>query len=128
MAEREYGDALLNDPGALRKDPNHAARCAAVNGVIAYLLWGLCPLYFKTVAHVAPLEVLAHRIVWACALLAAIVPLMGRLSNVAGEFRWAKSTLLLALSAIERSASAQHESSCLSTSWTHGRKGKSFFV
>lgn len=32
---------------------------------VAYVLWGFLPIYFKIVETVAPLEVLAHRIVWA---------------------------------------------------------------
>lgn len=33
--------------------------------VCCYLTWGLFPLYFKTLANIAPLEILSHRIVWA---------------------------------------------------------------
>jgi len=42
-------------------------------GLAAYLLWGFFPLYFKWVAHVPPLEVLAHRIAWS--LITLMVPL-----------------------------------------------------
>jgi len=34
-------------------------------GLVAYVLWGFLPIYFKIVETVPPLEVLAHRIVWA---------------------------------------------------------------
>ncbi len=36
-----------------------------VPGLVAYLTWGFLPIYFKLTQHVDPLEVLAHRIVWA---------------------------------------------------------------
>ncbi len=36
-----------------------------VPGLVAYLIWGFLPIYFKVTEHVDPLEVLAHRIVWA---------------------------------------------------------------
>ena len=36
-----------------------------VSGLIAYTLWGFLPIYFKVVETVLPLEVLAHRIIWA---------------------------------------------------------------
>lgn len=39
----------------------------------AYLLWGVMPVYFKLVASVAALEVLAHRIVWAVPFGALII-------------------------------------------------------
>ncbi len=38
--------------------------------VIAFLTWGLYPLFFKSLASVASVEILAHRIVWSCAILA----------------------------------------------------------
>ncbi len=34
-------------------------------GLVAYVLWGFLPIYFKIVETVPPLEVLAHRILWA---------------------------------------------------------------
>jgi chloramphenicol-sensitive protein RarD len=34
----------------------------------AYLLWGLFPIYWKSIDHVPALQIMAHRIVW-CALL-----------------------------------------------------------
>ena len=36
-----------------------------VAGLVAYFIWGFLPIYFKVTEHVEPLEVLAHRIVWA---------------------------------------------------------------
>lgn len=38
--------------------------------VAAFLMWGLVPIYFKSVAHVDEFEVIAHRIVWSCVFLA----------------------------------------------------------
>ncbi len=37
----------------------------------AYVLWGLFPIYFKTLQHVSPLEILSHRIAWAMVFLLA---------------------------------------------------------
>jgi chloramphenicol-sensitive protein RarD len=47
-------------------------------GLAAYLLWGLAPVYFHALAHVPPLEILAHRIVWSLAFLCLLVTLLGR--------------------------------------------------
>ncbi|MFM2056343.1 MAG: EamA family transporter RarD [Pseudomonadota bacterium] len=41
----------------------------------AYVLWGLFPLYFKLLQTVAPLEILAHRIVWSIGFLALLLGL-----------------------------------------------------
>jgi chloramphenicol-sensitive protein RarD len=42
-------------------------------GLAAYGWWGLVPIYFRAVAHVAPLEVLAHRTVWSFLLLLGLL-------------------------------------------------------
>ena len=40
---------------------------------LAFVWWGLFPLYFRIVAGVAPAEVLAHRIVWCLLFLLALL-------------------------------------------------------
>ena len=49
-------------------------------GIIAYALWGLMPLYFRSIGHVPPLEVIAHRIMWSALLLLVILAMRGRLT------------------------------------------------
>jgi chloramphenicol-sensitive protein RarD len=51
-------------------------------GVVAYLLWGLSPLYWDLLDHVAVLEVLANRVVWSVPLLAVVVALRGRVPQL----------------------------------------------
>ncbi|MEP6018748.1 MAG: EamA family transporter RarD [Paracoccaceae bacterium] len=41
-----------------------------VAAVIAFLTWGLYPLFFKLLSSVAPIEILAHRVLWSCLILA----------------------------------------------------------
>ena len=54
---------------------------ASTTGVLYALggfgIWGLFPIYFKTLGHVPALEVLAHRIVWSVALLTLLLWLNG---------------------------------------------------
>ena len=62
-------------------EPNPTApelRRGLAFGIAAYGLWGLIPLYFKTIVHVGPCEVLAQGVFWSCLLLAALVALTGR--------------------------------------------------
>lgn len=61
---------------------DHAQR-GVLYGVAAYGCWGLIALYFKAVASVRPLEVLAHRVAWSFAFLAIVITLVGRW----GDFR-----------------------------------------
>jgi chloramphenicol-sensitive protein RarD len=60
----------MNDP----KTPQAGVAYA----LAAYLSWGFLPFYFKAVAAVPSLEVLAHRIVWSLAFLLALTLLRGR--------------------------------------------------
>ena len=39
-------------------------RLGFLAALCAYTLWGLLPLYFKVLGHIAPAEMLAHRILW----------------------------------------------------------------
>ena len=63
------------------------ARVGVGYGLLAFGAWGLCPLYFKAVASVPALQVLAHRIVWSLALLVVYLALRGRLRVVAKVLR-----------------------------------------
>lgn len=40
-------------------------RDGIVAGLAAYLIWGVLPVYFKTIGAVDPLEVLTQRVIWA---------------------------------------------------------------
>jgi len=58
----------------------------AASAASAYALWGLFPLYFKAVAHVPAVEVLAHRIVWTLVLMAGVIALLRHWRRVAAVF------------------------------------------
>lgn len=45
--------------------------------VAAFAWWGLVPIYFKSVAGVSPLEVLAHRVLWSAPLAGLLLALQG---------------------------------------------------
>ncbi len=53
------------------------ARSGALAAALCYFLWGLVPLYWKQLAAVDPLELIAHRHVWSLALLAALLARTG---------------------------------------------------
>jgi chloramphenicol-sensitive protein RarD len=48
-------------------------RTGLLNGVAAYTLWGLLPLYFKLFPTVGAVEVVAHRVIWSVAFLAVVL-------------------------------------------------------
>jgi chloramphenicol-sensitive protein RarD len=57
------------------------------SGTGAYLLWGILPVYWKLLHSVAPLEVLAHRIMWSFCFLVIIIAITGKLAAFYGELR-----------------------------------------
>ncbi len=50
-----------------------ALRSGFTAGVIAYLLWGLLPLYWPLLEPAVPVEILAHRIVWSLLVVVALM-------------------------------------------------------
>ena len=55
-----------------------SARAGTIAAVAAFLLWGLFPLYWKMLATVPAVEVVAHRTAWGFVAVAAWVTLRGR--------------------------------------------------
>ena len=66
----------------------------------AYGLWGLIPLYFKAVVEVVPLEVLAHRLLWSCALLGVVLLISQPQSQLRIAFSTWRTISLLTISTL----------------------------
>lgn len=47
-------------------------RLGVFAGAMAYLIWGLVPVFFKQIADVPADEIIAHRVVWAMVLMTAL--------------------------------------------------------
>ncbi len=71
-------------PSAEPGEPDgREGRRGAIFGFVAYLLWGLFPLYFHALAPASAWEILAHRIVWTL-ILCLVVLLIRR------EWAWVR--------------------------------------
>ena len=46
--------------------------------VTAYVLWGFLPLYMKALAHVGPIEIVSHRIIWSVPVAGLLLVTLGR--------------------------------------------------
>jgi chloramphenicol-sensitive protein RarD len=61
----------------LKPDSTHQLHWHEHAGVIAalsaYIFWGLAPIYFKLIQSVAPMEIIAHRILWSIPVLAGFL-------------------------------------------------------
>lgn len=77
-----------------------ASRQGILFGIGAYGLWGLIPLYFKAVAHVAPAEVLAHRALWSFVVLVILVRSVGRWGEIWRALGQRKLAFMLGLSGL----------------------------
>jgi len=53
----------------------------------AYLLWGFLPLYMKAMAHIPPVEVIAHRVVWSVPVALAVLVILGRTGDLRAALR-----------------------------------------
>ncbi len=86
--------------GQETKDPRNDAAAGLGYGIMAYLIWGFFPVYFKGLTSVPPLQVVSHRIIWSVLFLALIIGWRGKWSVVKGAFRDRRVVVLLTSSAL----------------------------
>lgn len=72
-------------------------RFGFLSGLGAYFMWGLLPLYLKLLDHIAPTDILAHRVVWSVPTGALLLIVAGRFHEIFAMLR-RPSTLWLVLS------------------------------
>ncbi|WP_286937216.1 MULTISPECIES: EamA family transporter RarD [unclassified Pseudoalteromonas] len=48
-------------------------RKGGIFACLAFLMWGLAPIYFKQIQHVSAFEILTHRVVWSVVFLVLVV-------------------------------------------------------
>lgn len=92
----------MNDEAAphYAETPEQQARNGVIAGLVAYLLWGVLPIYFKLVGEVSSMEVLTHRIVWSVPFGALIIAARRQWPEVRRALRHRGTFGLLALSAV----------------------------
>lgn len=81
---------------------SHSASAArGVSAVLGcYLIWGLVPLYWKQLAHVNALELIAHRHVWSLVFVMFLVGQQGELRTLFSALREPRAIFVNLLSAI----------------------------
>lgn len=67
--------------------PNEDSLSGFLFALTAYLLWGFLPLYMKALAHIPPVEVIAHRVVWSVPLALAVLVWLGRTTDLSAALR-----------------------------------------
>ncbi|MDK3074117.1 EamA family transporter RarD [Sedimentitalea sp. JM2-8] len=66
----------------------------------AAVIWGVSPIYYKLLAHVPPVEVLAHRTFWSLVFFAGLLALQGRLPELGRALSGWRRIGLIALAAL----------------------------
>lgn len=75
-------------------------RDGLISAFIAFVLWGLFPIYFAIVSNVPALEVLVHRIIWAVPFGALVIHFRNQWPEVVGALKHRRTVGFLALSAV----------------------------
>lgn len=60
----------------------------------AYVLWGFLPLFMKLIAHIPPVEVVAHRVIWSAPLAAGLLLFTGRTADLKAALK-SPNTLMM---------------------------------
>ncbi|MFN6976632.1 MAG: EamA family transporter RarD [Gemmobacter sp.] len=55
--------------------------------VTVYVLWGFLPYYMKLMAHLPPVEVVAHRVLWSIPIAGGVLLVLGRWSDLVRALR-----------------------------------------
>ncbi|MBU2982706.1 EamA family transporter RarD [Lentibacter algarum] len=67
---------------------------------VACLVWGFSALYYKALAHIPPLEILAHRTLWSFVIFAGLLAVQGRLAALKGAVNTPRAAFIIGLAAL----------------------------
>lgn len=67
-----------------------------VYGLLAFIIWGFLPLYWKMLSQVPASETLAHRVLWSFVFLAAIIVILRRAGSLTQYLSDKKKLMLIA--------------------------------
>lgn len=83
-----------------KNDRQRSAATGLGYGIMAYLIWGFFPVYFKALAGVTPLQILCHRIVWSVLFLWLIIGWRGLWGTIRDALHDRRVLTLLTVSAL----------------------------
>lgn len=64
-------------------ETRHAARLGVLAMIGACVIWGLSPLYYRLLTHMAPVDILAHRTLWSLLFFVGVLAVQRRLPALA---------------------------------------------
>ena len=75
-------------------------RLGLLYGTLAFVIWGLTPIYWRLLLHVPAAEILAHRIVWGLFVIAGWMSLRGRWPELVAALKRTRTVMALSLSTV----------------------------
>jgi chloramphenicol-sensitive protein RarD len=94
----------MNAPATRSRNRPHAlephARSGFLLGLAAYGLWGVLPIYFKLLAGIPPVDIVAHRILWSLPFLAILLAIGRGWTKVRAALSHGKTLSVLTLTAL----------------------------
>ena len=85
---------------AAARSAEHSSQGGFLLGLAAYALWGVLPIYFKAVAAVHAVDIVAHRVLWSLPFLALLIALARGWDKVRAAIARPKTLAVLALTAL----------------------------
>lgn len=67
------------------------------SATLAFLIWGLSPIFYKALAHVRPFEILMHRMVWSFVFLLPLLLLLNRWQTFIRSLKNKRTLVLLSV-------------------------------
>jgi chloramphenicol-sensitive protein RarD len=90
----------MNRPPAPPRAAIDPARAGLAYGLLAYGLWGVLPIYFKALAAVSPLDIVAHRILWSLLFLVALLAVTNAWGQVRTGLSHRRTMAILGITAL----------------------------
>jgi chloramphenicol-sensitive protein RarD len=80
--------------------PDHGSTRGFLFGLAAYGLWGVLPIYFKAIATIGAVDIVAHRVIWSLPFLRLLLVFGHGREKVRAAFGTRKTVGILALTAL----------------------------
>ncbi|MGN6154529.1 MAG: EamA family transporter RarD [Sphingomicrobium sp.] len=89
----------MNGRTTAQTSPDAAGRGLPL-GIGAYALWGILPIYFKAIAEVGAVDIVAHRVLWSVPFLALLIAIFGGSGDVRAAIRSGRTLAFLSVTAV----------------------------
>jgi len=83
----------------MNQQANNTQR-GVILALAAYTMWGIAPIYFKSLQHVSPLEILSNRVIWSFFFLAGLIFVTKSWGRIRAVLRKPKTLLILVATAL----------------------------